>query len=267
MIDFHTHIFPDKLAGRAIEKLQKSSSSKACLGGTAKELKGSMKKAGIKKSVILPIAVRPNQSHTINLAAADNNKDDAFVSFGSVHPYDDNWQQELQNIKKYGLPGIKLHPDFQQIDLNDEKMVQVMQCAARLGLCVTIHAGMDVSYPNLHRSTPQMLAEILPELKGSKIICAHTGGYMYTKSFTELLLGKEEIYIDTSFSIGHMKTAELTYIYKHMPKGRVLFGTDSPWDDQKRAVNDVRALKLGEKLENEIFLSNAESLLKGCTTD
>ncbi|MGN1112828.1 MAG: amidohydrolase family protein [Acutalibacteraceae bacterium] len=264
IIDFHTHTFPAKIAHGAISSLEKSSGTKASLDGTNESLLSSMKKYGIEKSVLLPIAVKSGNSHTINTCAIENNKIPGFVSFGSVHPFDENYIEELERIKKAGLKGVKLHPDFQGVFIDDPKMVAVMRAAADMGLLITIHAGMDVSFPELHRSTPRRLAAVLPQLKGAKIICAHSGGYRYNDDVLELLLGFDEIYIDTSYSIGQeqMDTQKLIRIYKEINPTHILFGTDSPWEDQGESINKVMSLPIDEELKEKIMYKNAEALLK-----
>lgn len=264
IIDFHTHTFPDKLAYGAVASLEKSSGTKASLNGTNKDLLESMKRSGVSKSVLMPIAVKPKNTHTINTCAIENNKIPGLASFGSVHPLDENYIDELKRIKSAGLKGIKLHPDFQGVFIDDPETVAVMRAAADMGLIITIHGGMDVSYPNLHRSTPKRLARVMPELKGARIICAHSGGYRYSDDFIEYLLGLDEIYIDTSYSVGQpgMDTQKLIKIYKEINPEHILFGTDSPWEDQKTAAENIMSLPLGDDLKEKIMHENAEKLLK-----
>lgn len=263
IIDFHTHTFPNKLAAGAIGSLEKSSGTKASLNGTNGALLDSMKREGIDKSVLLPIAVKPGNSHTINNCAIENNKINGFVSFGSVHPLEQDYVSELERIKKAGLKGIKLHPDFQRVFIDDPETVAVMRTAADMGLLITIHGGMDVSFPNLHRSTPKRLAKVLPELKGAKIICAHSGGYRYNDDVLECLLGHDEIYIDTSYSIGQleMDLQKLIKIYNEIDPTHILFGTDSPWEDQKQSALKVMSLPIDDSLKSKIMYENAERLL------
>lgn len=264
IIDFHTHTFPDRLAAGAVGSLEKSSNTKAVLDGTNSALLASMKNSGVSQSVLLPIAVKPGNSHTINSCAIENDKTDGFVSFGSVHPFDEDYMSELDRIKKAGLKGIKLHPDFQRVFIDAPEMVAVMRAAADLGLIITIHCGMDVSFPELHRSTPRRIASVLPELKGAKIICAHSGGYRYNDDVLECLVGHEEIYIDTSYSIGQpeMDTQKLIKIYNEFDPTHILFGTDSPWEDQKLSAYKVMSLPLDDSLKEKIMYENAEKLLK-----
>ena len=73
VIDFHTHLFPDKIAGRAIEKLtegifrtQGAHVLPPQTDGTRTGLLSSMEKSGVGLSVIMPIAPSPPQHTTFN---------------------------------------------------------------------------------------------------------------------------------------------------------------------------------------------------------
>lgn len=56
VIDFHTHIFPDKIAESAIRSLEKSGGTKANIPATKNALTASMKTTNIDYSVNMPIA-------------------------------------------------------------------------------------------------------------------------------------------------------------------------------------------------------------------
>ena len=56
IIDFHTHMFPDKIAARTIDFLSKTGGDmNPFTDGTWKGLKESTKQAGIDHSIVLPI--------------------------------------------------------------------------------------------------------------------------------------------------------------------------------------------------------------------
>ena len=65
VIDFHTHIFPDKIAERTIQVLEgnilkvRKKPGHAVIGAKLDDLKASMKKNSIDVSVVLPIATSP----------------------------------------------------------------------------------------------------------------------------------------------------------------------------------------------------------------
>ena len=75
VIDFHTHVYPDKIAERTINTLMSSAPDvKIYTKGTLNALLESMENAGIDKSVILPVATRKGQFDTINKFALDINR-------------------------------------------------------------------------------------------------------------------------------------------------------------------------------------------------
>lgn len=263
IIDLHTHYFPDRIASRAIAKLEAMSSLKAATDGTIGGLEASMREAGIGLSLLLPIAQKPEQTVVVNDCAIANDKRPCFRSFGSVHPDFPEWENELLRLKEAGIIGIKLHPDFQGISLDDRRMVAVMARATELGLWITIHGGLDYSFPDINRSTPKMLYDILPELRGGHIIAAHSGGFRYLDDVERYLYNKDEVYIDTSFSIGidGMDNRQLQRIYLNFNPEHVFFGSDSPWYGQKQAVDDMLRFPVPDELKEMILEKNASRLL------
>ena len=93
--DFHTHIFPNKIAERAvaslIEKAEEATGERGCLTahteGTLDSLRLSMERSGIDKSLVLPVCTSPSQFDSINRYAAEiNGVDGRIYSFGGIHP-------------------------------------------------------------------------------------------------------------------------------------------------------------------------------------
>ena len=113
IIDFHTHTFPEKIAANAIKKLSSSGNIKSYTSGLTSSLTDSMKHAGIDRSIILPVATNPGQFNTINHVAAiinETSDTSGLISFGGIHPDNDNYKDILNNIKSDGIKGIKIHP-------------------------------------------------------------------------------------------------------------------------------------------------------------
>ena len=108
VIDFHTHVYPDKIAERTINTLMSSAPDvKIYTKGTLNALLESMENAGIDKSVILPVATRKGQFDTINKFALDINRNyKNLVSFGGIHPDDDNIEEKLKFLKENGFKVI-----------------------------------------------------------------------------------------------------------------------------------------------------------------
>ena len=58
IIDFHTHIFPEKIAGRTLDYLKEICQTEPYTDGTAKDLIRSQKEAGVDISVALPAVTK-----------------------------------------------------------------------------------------------------------------------------------------------------------------------------------------------------------------
>ena len=152
IIDFHTHTFPDQIAASAIARLSNNAHIEAHSNGTAGGLLLAERAAGVDRSIILPVATKPEQVHHINDAAAAHNEH-AFVtnmfSFACIHPEYADWKQELDRIAARNMRGIKIHPAYQQTDLDDPKYLRILERAGELGLIVVTHAGLDIGVSRL----------------------------------------------------------------------------------------------------------------------
>ena len=260
LIDFHTHAFPDKIAQRAVEKLSFASGGlKYHTDGTADGLKRSMAEGNVDISVVLSIATNASQQKNVNdFAAFLNNEKDIFT-FGSVFPDAEDALDELERIKALGLRGVKLHPDYQGFDVDDEKMKPIYKKISDLGLVTVFHAGFDYGFPPPYGATPEKLAKALSWFS-SPVVAAHWGGVWCADGVIENLCGKD-LYFDTSFGYGNMpKYHAEKIIEKHTPD-RMLFGTDTPWHTPQMEMTLLSTLGLSNEDMDKIKYKNAVKLL------
>lgn len=160
LIDIHTHAFPEKIAERAIETLSHTSGGLIPQHkGTLASLKEEMAKDGVDISVVLGIATNPQQQTNVNNFAAEINKDEKIIAFGSVHPDAPDALQELERIKALGLKGVKLHPEYQNFYVDDERMKPIYKKISQLGLITLFHAGHDYGYGNMPKSFAQEIVD------------------------------------------------------------------------------------------------------------
>lgn len=110
LIDFHTHTFPDELAGKVIPKLADQAAIKYYTEATISSLLKSMDRANIDTSIILPIVTKPSQHVTINESVKRINETffPRLISFGSVHPDNENYREILKDLAGAGVKGIKV---------------------------------------------------------------------------------------------------------------------------------------------------------------
>ena len=279
IIDMHTHIFPDKIAAATIDKLSNVSHTPAFTDGTLNGLQKSMDAAQINLSVVLPVATNSKQVEKINSSSAALNEKFSgagIISLGCIHPDFTNYRAELSRVKNYGLKGIKIHPVYQDTNLNGTKYMRIIDRAAELDLIVVTHAGLDIGFPGVVKCSPQMIKNVVDEVGEFKFVLAHMGGW---KNWDDVLkiLGGAKVYLDTSFSTGEiiprrdfnwaaedlklLDAAQFMEFVKTFGAEKILFGTDSPWTSPKTSIDFIKNLPLADDDKNKILGLNAKKLL------
>ena len=259
IIDFHVHCFNDELAYKAVPKLAKCANIPARLDGTISSIKESMKKANVDKSVVLSIATKPSQTEKINTWTALI-QDDSIIAFGSVHPENENWRDELLKLRQNGVKGIKFHPDYQKFYVDDKKVYPIYELAIELGFIILFHAGVDLGLPKPYRATPERLRKVIDNFPEGRFVVAHMGGFLYWDEVERHLVGTE-VYFDTSYSLRFMDIDQAKRIINNHGYKKILFATDSPWGTQSEEVSKVREFSFGSEIESAILGLNAKELL------
>lgn len=266
IIDFHTHIFPEKVAEKAIPKLADVIHITPSTNGTADSLLESMARAGVHTSVILPTVTNVKQFDSIIRFAQSINERDfssdgpCLFSIAGIHPDMPDYKEKLTLIQRMGFKGIKVHPDYQGVYFDDIRYMRILDKASELGLFTITHAGYDPYSPEKVHCTPERVRRVLDEVKPQKLILAHMGCNEFYDQSEELLVG-QDVYLDTAYSICHMDREQLCRMIKNHGARRILFGTDTPWTDQAEAVSVLRALPLEDEEREQIFWKNARELL------
>lgn len=267
IIDFHTHIFPDKVAAKAIPNLASIIHLEPSMNGTIDGLKASMESGGIDVSVILPIVTNPHQFDSILRFAVQVNETCAqgpgprLISLASVHPLADDFKAQLRQIKYEGFRGIKLHPNYQGVHFDDIRFMRIIDAASELGLFVLTHAGADPYTPDEEFCSPDMVLRVLDEVAPPRLILAHMGSNEHYEESEQKLCGRP-VWFDTAYSIMHMPEEQFVRMVHLHGADRVLFGTDTPWTSQKQCAEKLNSITGLSQAEKKMILSgNAELLL------
>ena len=264
LIDFHTHIFPDKIAPATVAALAKAGGTKPEGGtGTLDDLEGVALREDVSLCVNLPIATRPDQAASINRFAKEvNEREGRVISFGAIHPDAAEPERELAELAEAGFRGIKLHPDYQGHYADDPAVIRVVKEAKRLGLHTVFHGGVDIAFPNDVHAAPERMANLLSALgEGEgKVIVAHIGGYGLWDEVERLLVGRD-VCFDLSYGIDHLPEEQLLRIVTRHGADRILFGSDYPWRDPADIDRVLAKLPLTDEQFALIRSGNAERLL------
>jgi predicted TIM-barrel fold metal-dependent hydrolase len=259
IIDFHTHIFPADMAAKTLEAMDKRSIP-SYSDGTVEGLIQSMDTAGIDLSVVSRITTKPEQVEPVNQWLLST-RQERIQPIATWHPDCPVEPDSLTRLKNQGFKGFKLHPDYQGFIADDRNMYPFYEKAQAEGMFILFHAGLDRGLPGPLNAPPERLVKIHEDFPELSIILAHMGGEDIYARTEACLLGRD-IYLDTSFVLRKMSLNTLERFLNKHPVERFLFGTDSPWVDQKLDLEFLLSLPfLTEAAKEKVTGANAARLL------
>lgn len=262
LIDFHTHAFPDPLAEKAIPKLAAVGNIQNVGNGKVSNLISKMDESGVDFSVVLNIATNPHQEHKVNDFAIECSKHPRLYSLGSLNPNSENMFSEARRLADAGIKGIKIHPDYMECEVDDERFDNVYKAAIENDLFVVSHSGWDFYSPNFIHCTPQKILNVTNKFPGLRFVAAHLGGNKLWEDVERLLVGKKNIWIDTSLAAPFdLDKARAKRIIEHHDPEHILFGSDFPWFTQSQTLDYLKSLELEIQLLENIKYKNALKLL------
>ncbi len=262
IIDFHAHAFDDAIAERVIGKLEKTAQIKAYTNGTVSDTVAKMDEWGVDKVVMLMIATKPSQFETITKWSIEI-ASDRIIPFASVHPDAENVSDQLESLKKIGIKGIKLHPDYQDFYIDEERLFPIYEKCTELEMPIVFHAGLDALCPDNIHAPVDRIVKVIDKFPKLQMILAHLGANEMWEDVYEKIAGKSEnVYLDTAF-IGEKCSDELMEkIIKKHGANKILFGSDLPWMSPKEVVEKLNRLNLTNEEMELILHKNAEKVLK-----
>lgn len=278
VIDIHTH--PVQVAELLERDPELSTSVRDVFGLYIKPQPiatylGHLDEAGIDRAVVLPIDCRSAFGRTVvsnEQVAWLMEQTPRVIGFASVDPGLDGAAEQLaRDVREYGLSGLKLDPSLQRFRIDDpERAFPVYAAAAELGIPVLIHCG--ISWSPAGRSSlghPLALEPVLESFPDLRIVIAHLG-WPWVNEAVMLALKHRNVHLDTSVLFSGTPSESLRHVVdnvlgrelidRSLPR-QVLFGSNYPRVDPKRAAWAVRELGFRPKLENRIFDANARELL------
>jgi predicted TIM-barrel fold metal-dependent hydrolase len=256
VFDCHAHIYPKKIAAKAVVNIGDFYRIPMACDGTAKGLLESGRRGGIDKFIVFSAAGTPAQVERINnYISAACGEHPEFIGFGSLHRDMEKPGDEIERLIALGLRGIKIHPDMQQFNIDDDAMMDIYALLEGR-LPVVFHTGdyrSDFSHP-------RRLARVLDNFPKLTAVAAHFGGWSLYDLALEYFRDRL-CYLDVSSAIpylGDRRAEELINIYG---AERILFGSDYPMWDPAEELRRFDTLKLPAGDRDLILCQNAQRLL------
>ncbi len=238
IIDAHCHVYPERVAPKAVDMTGAFYESPAAGTGVVQNLISLGGDAGFDGYVIQSVASTPHHVSSINHFIANEVRADArLTGLGALHPDTEDKRAAMAEIVSLGLHGVKLHPDMQRFAIDDARAYRIYELCIEYGLPILMHMG-DPRYDFSH---PDRLHRVMTDLPELVVIGAHMGGWDNWDYACDRLSGHKNLYVDSSSSIAaagkhHGLVPEIVYLdHDHATRlirawgvEKVLFGTDYP---------------------------------------
>ena len=258
VIDSHCHIYPEKIAERAVAGTDNFYGVTSFNKGTIADLLEKGDKAGVDRFIVQSVATTPHQVKSINefIASSVDSAPHRFTGLGTLHPESYDIVGDIEHLVSLGLKGVKLHPDIQRFKLDDYRCLKIYEECEKRGLKMLLHTG-DKRYDY---SNPNRLLPLLKTYTDLIFIGAHFGGYSIWDEAAEKLSGFDNFYVDCSSSFGFITKEKAKELIKKYTADKILFGTDYPMWDIKAELDYFFSLGLDEQEIKSILSLNAIKL-------
>lgn len=211
---------------------------------------------------------RPRLSNEL-VARAVRDYPEAFTGFGSVDPHKgERAVAEIDTIAELGLKGVKLHPSLQAFFPDDERFWPIFARCEELGLAVLFHtgtSGIGAQQPGgqgirIDYAQPIHLDPVAAQFPRLQVVAAHFG-YPWHMELVAIALHKTNVWIDISGWAPRYIPAEVLRELKGRLQNQFLFGSDYPFIQPRRCLDELSALEIPEPALQKLLVGNAGRLL------
>ncbi len=143
LIDFHTHLFPNKLLD-ALWRWFETHAWPIEYKQYVEDLVPFLKKQGVDRCVHLHYPHKVGMTDALNLWARELEKkySDFVIPFGSLHPDDKNPEKLLrQCFEDFKFKGLKIHCHVQKVAPEDPRMIPIYELCDAYQKIMLIHCG------------------------------------------------------------------------------------------------------------------------------
>jgi len=265
IIDFHVHLFPDKLFEAIWASFLKNYSWEISHKYYYEECIRRLREGGVE------IIVYSNYAHRAGIAEDLNKWNEKILSehndlycFAAYHPDDESSiamaERLLENPQ---VLGFKLQLLVQNFYPHDERLFPLYEMVIRRNKRILFHTGtgpVGNKYVGLEHFIKAL--EKFPELPAN---IAHLGAHEY-KGFLDLLDRYPKIFLDTSFCFlppphpGY----NLGPAYLEKNKSRLLYGSDFPMliTPREAEIENLLKMDLSRDFYNRVFYDNGKALIQ-----
>lgn len=260
IIDVHTHVYPAKIAEKAVCATGDFYGAGHEQSGLSEDLLVCMDASGIDCSLIHSVATTPKQVASINdyIAETAGASGGRLFGLGTLHPDSPDQAADVRHLAELGLHGVKLHPEIQGFAVDDPRSLRICALCEEAGLPLLLHTG-DRRYDC---SNPNRLIPLLRKFPRLKVIGAHLGGWSIYEEAAKQLAGLENLWFDCSSTFYWLEPALAGNLIRLLGTDRVMFGSDYPMWTPETELRTLLSLGFTDS-ELENILSNTAKAVFG----
>ena len=259
IIDAHAHIYPEKIAQKATDTIGVFYDIKMEMpAGTPERLIEDGEHAGITRYVVHSVATTAHQVRSINqFIKNEMEKHPQFIGFMTLHQdlTEKEVQEEVGWAIENGFKGIKIHPDFQKFNIDDERVEKFYKSASNK-LPILLHMGDN----RFEYSKPYRLANVAKKYPNVNFIAAHFGGYRCWDEI-DVYKGLNNVYFDTCSSLPFISPEKAKEIIDTFGVEKFFFATDFPMWDALGELERFNKIPLTDAERQMVFAENIKRLL------
>ena len=277
IIDFHTHIFPDRVIENRESYFSKEPAFKILYESPNSKLVGAetliniMDESRIDKSVIFGFPWENDEffrMHNDYIIESVLKYPDRFIGFACFDPFNSKAGNETARCIEAGLKGAG-ELAFYKSGIDEESLLRlkpVMAVCREKGLPVLIHTNEPIGhkYPGKTPNTIIQIYNLIKQFPDNKIVLAHWGGgiFLYNLLKKEVKENLKNVYFDTAASPFLFDPEIYRIAIALAGADRILFGSDFPLLKPERYFNEIKGTGLENEDIEKILGINAETLLK-----
>jgi len=268
IIDFHVHLFPDKLFDAIWGSFVKNYNWNIIHQYYYKECIARLKQGGV------DIIVYSNYAHRGGIAEGLNQWNinilqeyDGLYCFAAYHPDDDNALEMaewlLENPK---ILGFKLQLLVQNFYPFDARLFPLYEMVIKKNKHILFHTGTGPVGNKYVGLEPFM--RLLDKFPGLPATVAHMGAHEYA-GFMGLLDRYPKLYLDTAFCFlpSPYEGYKLGPDYLEKYKSRILYGSDYPnlITPREAEIENLLKMDLSQDFYDKVFYDNGIALIRSLT--
>lgn len=209
-----------------------------------------MDRDGVDMSIILPFIFNYDMEWHAKCAREHPDRLIAYAMFNPWrHP---NLKDDIYRWADWGIKGIKLRAPNEAFCLNSFDLLHgCFEACEELGMMLMIHSGDDVT------STPLQVEEILRYYPKLKVTIAHAGFRTLADEAIRVAQRNKNVILDQTAATSQQLRDALATIEPE----RIIWGSDSPYMDERVEIEKIRVGVEDEKIREMILGENILNIL------